>query len=173
MANKKQFTQTIRKRARELANEIYDKSQESTKLTNEVKEHKAELASILNDIQKDSIEIECEDESIGSFTFTVKIVERLTSLVYDVPKLKKNLGKELSNEVIDKVYEISDMSNLIKLLKSHGVQPDEFKKFINVHEVVNNGKLQQLFSVGEITTKQIEGTYTAKLSKSIQVRKKG
>lgn len=97
-------------------------------------------------------------------------VERITSIKYDIPKLKKKLDKELVNEIVDKTYTINDIDAMIALLKKAGVRPKDFKKLISVSETVNNGKIQQAYSVGDISLKDISDAYQVTVSKSLQIR---
>lgn len=116
-----------------------------------------------------------ELSEMGSSTGLLKAskVDRVTSLVYDIPKLKKKLDPELFNEIVDKTYTINDINALIGLLKKAGIKPKEFKKLITVTEKVNNGKIQQAYSVGEISLQDISDAYEVKVSKSLQIRKLG
>lgn len=98
-------------------------------------------------------------------------VEKITSLTYDIPKLKQRLDKELFNEIVDKTYTITNMDEMILLLKKAGIKPSEFKKLISVHEKVNNARIQQAYSVGDVSLKDISDAYTARVSKSLQLRK--
>ena len=98
-------------------------------------------------------------------------VERVTSLKYDVPKLKKKLDPELFNEIVDKTYTITDIDTLVRILKKAGVKPSEFKKLVTVSESVNSGKIQQAYSVGDISLADISDAYEVKISQSLQIRK--
>ena len=116
-----------------------------------------------------------EQNELGNSTGFLKAskVDRVTSLVYDIPKLKQKIDAELFNEIVDKTYTITDIDALISLLKKAGVKPKEFKKLITVSERVNNGKIQQAYSVGEISLQDISGAYEVKVSKSLQIRRLG
>ena len=81
---------------------------------------------------------------------------------FDVTKLEKALGKAISKDVIDKDYQITDFEGLIAYLKSCGVKPKEFKKFIKVNKSVNTKKLDNLEELGKITVDQLEGCYTVR-----------
>lgn len=100
-------------------------------------------------------------------------VERVSSLTYDIPKLKKALDKDLFDEIVDKTYTISDIDAMISLLKKAGVKPSEFKKLITVTEKVNNAKIQQAYSIGDISLNDIKDAYEAKVSRTLQIRKIG
>lgn len=100
-------------------------------------------------------------------------VDRVTSLTYDIPKLKRKLDKELFNEIVDKTFTITDIDAMISLLKKAGVKPSEFKKLITVSEKVNNARIQQAYSVGDISLNDIKDAYEVKVSKSLQIRKMG
>ena len=51
------------------------------------------------------------------------------------------------------------MEGLTKYLKSCGVNPKEFKKYIAVDETVDTEMLDHMYSVGTITRKQVDGCY--------------
>lgn len=109
-------------------------------------------------------------DSIGDENDIVaKKQERITSLIYNMDVLKEKLGKDTFNDVVNKTYEVVDIDSLVELLKKAGIKPAEFKKCIKVHEEVDKARIQHLFSIGDITTEQINGTYTATISKSIRI----
>lgn len=81
-------------------------------------------------------------------------------IVWDMDKLKSNIGKELFNEVTDKTYTINDYKGLVKYLKSCGVNPKKFAQFINVEKKVNNKRVDELSELGEITVEDLQDTYT-------------
>lgn len=88
-----------------------------------------------------------------------------TKLEFDLIKLEKALGKELSKLVINKRYEIIDMDGLIAYLKECGVDPKIFKSFLLVQRSLNTPELDRLADIGKITQDQIEGCYTIKKQK--------
>lgn len=88
-----------------------------------------------------------------------------TSIDFDVDKLENNLSKEMSKDVIDKSYTITDINRLIVYLKSCGVDPKVFKSFINVTKTVDEKKLDKLADLGLINKEQLEGCYTLKRKK--------
>lgn len=91
-------------------------------------------------------------------TLRVKKVRR-KSINWFVDKLKEKLTKEQCKKVIDKTYTVNDMESLVKYLKTCGVDPKKFKKYIDVNETVNAGNLDQLYSIGEVSKKDIDGCY--------------
>lgn len=74
-------------------------------------------------------------------------------------KVKEGLTKEQYNKVVDKQYMIVDMPGLVKYLKSCGVNPKEFKKYLSVQETMNESKLEKAYDLGEVKRKQLEGCY--------------
>ena len=97
--------------------------------------------------------------NIGKVTIT-----RIQSskVEFNPDKLEKALGKELARNVIQKHYEIIDMSGLVTYLKECGISPKVFKSFISVRKTVNTKELDRLEELGKITAKQIKGCYTIK-----------
>ena len=80
-------------------------------------------------------------------------------VVFDPDVLEEKLGKEFCRDFIFRKYEIIDWDGMVKLLKSKGVKPNEFLPFINVEKKVDNSKIDQMESVGDIGMKDLEGTY--------------
>lgn len=101
------------------------------------------------------------DSGIDAGKFTVTRVQS-TKVEFNADKLEKALGKELSQSVIQKHYEIVDMNGLITYLKECGINPKVFKSFISVHKTVNMKELDRLEELGKITAEQIRGCYTIK-----------
>lgn len=95
---------------------------------------------------------------IGNFNYqaTPVINKKIT---WDLDKLSKKLDKELLNEITDKEYSINDFNGLVKYLKSCGVDPKKFKKFIDVKKSVNNKKVDELSQMGEISIDDLTGCY--------------
>lgn len=87
-----------------------------------------------------------------------KIVRK--TVVWNVDKLKGKLSPEVFVEVSRKQYTINDMDGLIKYLKSCGVSPKKFKKFIDVETKIDNARINHLSEIGDITPKDIQGCYT-------------
>lgn len=92
------------------------------------------------------------------------VVTRIQSskVEFNPDKLEKALGKELSQNVIQRHYEINDMTGLVTYLKECGISPKVFKSFISVRKTVNIKELDKLEELGLITAEQIKGCYTIK-----------
>ena len=92
------------------------------------------------------------------------VVTRIQSskVEFNPDKLEKVLGKELSRDVIQKHYEIVDITGLISYLQGYGISPKVFKSFISIRKSVNVKELDKLESLGKITAEQIKGCYTVK-----------
>lgn len=114
---------------------------------------------------QDSFEIEL-DEGATYYRSPEKVrvtKVRCKKFVWDVQALKEKLNKNFFKEVVTKTYTVNNMPGLTKYLKSCGVDPITFKKFITVDAVVNEQKLSDAMEVGGITKKDIEGCYTVEV----------
>lgn len=80
-------------------------------------------------------------------------------ITWDIRKLSEKLDKEIFNEVVKKKYTINNMDDLIRYLKSCGVDAKKFKKFIDVEKSVDNTKIDELGQLGEIDIEQLSGCY--------------
>lgn len=105
-----------------------------------------------------------DNEDLEGNELVVNRVQK-TSVIFDIDALENNLSKEMSKDVIDKSYTITDINRLIIYLKSCGVDPKVFKSFINVTKTVDEKKLDKLADLGLIRKEQLEGCYTLKRKK--------
>lgn len=88
-----------------------------------------------------------------------------SNVKFDANKLEKVLDKPLRKRVINKTYEVSDISGLIAYLKELGADPEIFKSFLTISKSVNIRELENLESLGEISLDELKGTYTVNTSK--------
>lgn len=114
---------------------------------------------------QNSFEIEL-DEGAGYYTNHVKLnVTRVRTkkVTWLLDKLKQKVGKDIYNEVVNKTYTVNDMHGLVRYLKTCGVDPKKFKRFIDVTEELDETKLDTYYETGALKTKDIEGCYTVKM----------
>lgn len=151
---------------------LYDAQQEKKRFDKYYEEvRKKEQLSISNfmftNLPKDQNSFEIElDEGAGYYTNHVKLnVTRIRTkkVTWLLDKLKQKLGKDVYSEVVDKIYTVNDMQELIKYLKSCGVDPKKFKKFIDVKEELDETKLNTYYETGALKKADIEGYYNVKM----------
>lgn len=117
---------------------------------------------------QNSFEIEL-DEGAGYYTNHVKLnVTRVRTkkVTWLLDKLKQKVGKDIYSEVVNKTYTVNDMQGLIRYLKTCGVDPKKFKRFIDVTEELDETKLDTYYETGALKTKDIEGCYTVKMGET-------
>lgn len=100
----------------------------------------------------------------GNGVLKVNRIEK-TSIAWDAEKLSKRLPKSIARKCIRKKYRIQNMSGLVKYLKSCGVDPKEFKKYLSVEMTVDQAEVDRLGDVGQISVKSISGCYIVKCQK--------
>lgn len=105
---------------------------------------------------------------LNNTTLVCKKQERV-NMTYDVEKLKSKLDSELFLEVTKRSYTIKDINKMIEMIKDAGVKAKDFKALIEADVKVDAQAIKRLYDVGEITMKQLQGAYTAKISKSIKI----
>ena len=151
---------------------LYDAQQEKKQFDRYYEEvRKKEQLSISNfmftNLPKDQNSFEIElDEGVGYYTNHVRLNVtkiRTKKVTWLLDKLKQKLGKETYNDVVDKTYTINDMQGLVRYLKSCGVDPKKFKKFIDVDETLNETKLNTYYETGALKKEDIEGCYDVKM----------
>lgn len=130
-----------------------------------------ELAKYMSRANKTDYKFDVEKDSELTYnyddleeSYRCKYIEA-TQIIYDAEKIEEKFDKEFCNDVINKTYIVNDINGLIKLLKSSGVDPKQFKKFLYVEKTVNKEKLESLFDLGELSLEQLNGCYDTKKSK--------
>lgn len=108
--------------------------------------------------------------SISNDECTVYVQER-TTVEYDVDKLQETFPKEITKQFIEKEY-IANWERLVEYFKEHGVPASEIKQFFTVKKTVNKDKLSKLYDHGTISVTDMEGCYTAKVTKSVALKLK-
>lgn len=88
-----------------------------------------------------------------------------TYIKWNFQKLAKNLGNKLFRQVVNKKYIINNMSGLIEYLKDCNVDPNVFKKYIDVEYSLNESELDNLESLGKVKAEQLEGCFNLSFSK--------
>lgn len=88
---------------------------------------------------------------------------RTKKIIWNIEKLKQKLSKDKQKQVVNKAYIIDDFEGLVNYLKTCGVNPKKFKKFISVDETINEVELNRLYEVGKIKKSEIDGCYDLKL----------
>lgn len=151
---------------------LYDAQQEKKRFDKYYDEvRKKEQLSISNfmftNLPKDQNSFEIElDEGAEYYTNHVKLnVTRVRTkkVTWILDKLKQKVGKDIYSEVVNKTYTVNDMQGLIRYLKTCGVDPKKFKRFIDVTEELDETKLDTYYETGALKTKDIEGCYTVKM----------
>lgn len=79
-----------------------------------------------------------------------------TKVFWHVNELKKLLSKKERKLVIKKVYSVKDWKGLFDFLKNKGIDFNEFKKYVNITEEVNEKELDKLIDLGFIDDEDVK-----------------
>lgn len=151
---------------------LYDAQQEKKKFDKYYEEvRKKEQIAVSNfmftNLPKDQNSFDIElDEGANYYVNHTKLrvtKVRTKKVVWLLDKLKQRLTKETYKDIVDKTYTINNIQGLIKYLKSCGVDPKKFKKYIEVEERLNETKLDSYYEIGALDKKDLEGCYTVKM----------
>ena len=151
----------------EVVRNFYDKQREFSDIKKAFdqlkKSFEKEMELVFAESKTDSISF-----SIGSDykdeLFVVKKRCR-TYIKWNFQKLAKNLGNKLFKQVVNKKYIVNDMLGLIEYLKSCNVDPNIFKKYIDVEYSLNEAELDNLELLGKVKAEQLEGCFDLSFSK--------
>lgn len=156
------------KRYQQSAWNYYLKEQKFKKVKKQYEELKeqfeADMLELTEALGKKRVLFESENLADSSEVLSVRKVEK-TSIEWDADKLERKLPKSVAKKVIKKKYTISNMSGLVEYLKSCGVDPKVFKKYLAIERTVDVKAVDQLGNVGEISVQQISGCYIVKCHK--------
>lgn len=114
-------------------------------------------------LKGNSVSFETDGFGEVSQTVTATQITKI-SVIWDIQILKRVLGKKLAKKCVSKKYEIVDFPGMVEYLKSLGAKPDEFSKFLNVTESVNEKQLDKLNDLGVIAIDDMRECYTVKKS---------
>lgn len=162
-----------------LAWQLYNKQQELKAIQAEVSDIKSEFEPMM--------EAYCSDAKAKRVVFcssghteddgelVVRMVER-TSIEWNADKLEQRVSKKVAKQVIKKRYTIDNMKGLVEYLKTCGVDPTVFKKFIRAEKTVDQEEVDRLSELGMISVRHISGCYYVKCQKpyfTLSVKKGG
>jgi hypothetical protein len=88
--------------------------------------------------------------------------QQRVSIIWNIEKLEKKLGKKKSSSVIVKSYTINNWKGFSSYLSECGCDPNIIKSFISVEKTVNQKALDNLSDLGEIDKNDIKGCYEVK-----------
>jgi hypothetical protein len=94
-----------------------------------------------------------------------------TSIEFFSDALSQKLDKKMFNRVTNKTMTIENINGLVKMLKSYGVDPKEFKNYIKTTRHVDIEEVERLIDLGEIQIEDLQGCFKAEFSEEIKVRK--
>lgn len=109
--------------------------------------------------------------SLSNADCTVYVQER-TTIDYDIDKMLEVLPKELADQIVKKEYFVVDWKTLVQFFKKLGIKGDTIRPFFHVHRELDKQVLSKLYEQGKITLQDLEGCYTAKVTKSVALRLK-
>lgn len=125
----------------------------------------SEMEGLFHGFEHNTISITNHNLAAGTpNTLKVTKVEK-TLIHWDIDKLRKRLPKNIFKQVVRKEYKVVGMDQLVKYLKSCGVDPAVFKQYIIVEESVDQDKVDEAGELGFITAQQISGCYTVECQK--------
>lgn len=128
-------------------------------------EFESEMESLFHDRSNNSVTI--TNHNMADSEPNVLKVTRVekTSIRWDIGKLKKRLPQDVFKKVVRKEYRIVGMPQLIKYLKSCGVDPEVFKQHIVVDESVDQDAIGRMGELGYIQAHRISGCYVVDCAK--------
>lgn len=157
--------------------ELFDLSEAYKKAKKDYEEYKAKVELDIKNYMyvnnTNDLEIladEKKDRYLNPFILQIKKVTK-TTITYFADKIEEKLGKEVTAAVVDKSYTINNWDGFVKVLKKYKVNPKEVKKLINVNEVVNKNKLNELYELGEFKFEDLEGCYNSSESSYLKIER--
>ena len=155
----------MNKNQADVLNEIYELKELEEKYKRIKSQYEAKKLKLSDSIKAYMSKVKCENLRYkgGIAKRGIKATKVCPKkIIWDVDKLEKKLDRKLFKEITKKKYQINDMENLVKYLKSCGVDSNKFKTFINVEKVVDQKKIDNLSKIGEIELDDLDGCYEVK-----------
>ena len=148
--------------------ETLELEEQTGKLLLQIDENKKKIQQYLDENGIKQMEVPVSETSKSKTVVVCKKTERAT-VKYDVDKLKEKLDDEMFIEVTNRSYQIKDIDAMIKLMRDAGVRARDFKALIEAKITPDTQAIKRLYDAGEITMKQLKGTFKATISKSIKI----
>lgn len=148
--------------------ETLELEEQAGKLLLQIDDNKKKIQKYFDENGIKQMEVPVSETSKSKLSVVCKRTER-ANIRYDVEKLKEKLDDEVFIEVTKRSYTITDIDAMIKLMKEAGVRARDFKALIDAKITPDNQAIKRLYDAGEITMKQLKGTYKATISKSIKI----
>ena len=148
--------------------ETLELEEQTGKLLLQIDENKKKIQQYFDENGIKQMEVSVSETSKSKTVVVCKKTERAT-VKYDVDKLKEKLDDEMFIEVTNRSYQIKDIDAMIKLMRDAGVRARDFKALIEAKITPDTQAIKRLYDAGEITMKQLKGTFKATISKSIKI----
>ena len=148
--------------------ETLELEEQTGKLLLQIDENKKKIQQYFDENGIKQMEVPVSETSKRKTVVVCKKTERAT-VKYDVDKLKEKLDDEMFIEVTNRSYQIKDIDAMIKLMRDAGVRARDFKALIEAKITPDTQSIKRLYDAGEITMKQLKGTFKATISKSIKI----
>lgn len=148
--------------------ETLELEEQAGKLLLQIDENKKKIQQYFDENGIKQMEVSVSETSKSKTVVVCKKTERAT-VKYDVDKLKEKLDDEMFIEVTNRSYQIKDIDAMIKLIRDAGVRARDFKALIEAKITPDTQAIKRLYDAGEITMKQLKGTFKATISKSIKI----
>lgn len=148
--------------------ETLELEEQAGKLLLQIDENKKKIQQYFDENGIKQMEVPVSETSKSKTVVVCKKTERAT-VKYDVDKLKEKLDDEMFIEVTNRSYQIKDIDAMIKLMRDAGVRARDFKALIEAKITPDTQAIKRLYDAGEITMKQLKGTFKATISKSIKI----
>ena len=148
--------------------ETLELEEQAGKLLLQIDENKKKIQQYFDENGIKQMEVPVSETSKRKTVVVCKKTERAT-VKYDVDKLREKLDDEMFIEVTNRSYQIKDIDAMIKLMRDAGVRARDFKALIEAKITPDTQAIKRLYDAGEITMKQLKGTFKATISKSIKI----
>lgn len=138
--------------------------QEEYKLRKKIEANKKVISKAMGSRKRINSRIDSE----LSFEVNKKIK---TDIDFNATQLSQKLDKKLYKEATHREYQVVELAPLVKLLKSYGVPPKEFKKHIKTVDEVDKEALDHLLKEEKIGLEDLHGCYEASFEEEIYIKK--
>lgn len=150
--------------ANDIAEQTYYLEQKVYEWNQIIVKNKEKLSSKLG--KRSRWDITIDDNNKFSITKDIK-----ANISFFIEKLAIKLDKERYRKIVNRTVTIKNLEGLIKLLKKNGIDPKEFKSYINISETPNTEAIDTMMELEELTVDELVGCYSVKFDEKINVKK--
>lgn len=147
--------------------ELVRLNEEKKKLDDKITEFRNDIGAktkrYLERYGKNEFVVDWQERNGQRKEYSLKYVQA-KKIIWNVDKLIQNLDKDMQKRVIDKEYKIVNWQSFVEIMREYNVPVKDIIDTLHVEKTVNEEELIRLADIGDISKKDLKGTYKVEVN---------